>query len=421
MSDVSSWVPFSNLTANVRAATSRKDKQQALVDGIAKNPPFKDMVVLAMDPSINFNVGVRSIKPKSFGASHLTGPDLDILKKIAARELNRTNAAAWATERCKQLTPAEAELLIQIFDKDLSWGLGASSVNAAIPNLLSEFNCMLAQPYDTKAISYPCYIEPKFDGMRVLAIAKGSSVDFFTRSGKLVTSLPESLVQEILILSASFGRGEIVFDGEVMGDSFKETMERARRKSEVFDKAKYYIFDWLTLEEFRTIGKTESGFGYRDRRLILAKHMAGFFSGKHLVLPQSYLVGSEEEVSHYYGTFRDRGLEGAIIKAKEGKYIGKRSAYWIKMKAEETEDLEIIGYEEGEGKFVGTLGAILVNRDGVTVRVGTGLSDEDRHSIWANRPLYLHKMVEVQFQEVTPDGSLRHPRFIRLRMDKSEW
>lgn len=87
-----------------------------------------------------------------------------------------------------------------------------------------------------------------------------------------------------------------------------------------------------------------------------------------------------------------------------------------KIKRDETLDLEIIDVIEGQGKFVGTLGAIVTERG----HVGTGYTVDDRNELWG-----LHKVggligstVEVKCMELTKDGKLRMPRFVRLRLDK---
>lgn len=68
------------------------------------------------------------------------------------------------------------------------------------------------------------------------------------------------------------------------------------------------------------------------------------------------------------------------------------------------------------------LGGLTVDYNGVPVRVGSGFSDQDRQVLWAiwmTDPEQLkRKMLEVSFHEVTPDGSLRHPRAKRFRPDK---
>jgi DNA ligase-1 len=424
-------IPVSEQIRKIRDSGSRKLKQALLKDFMSQpdNELFRLVVRHGMEPTIMFNVGKRSIKyepdktrysPES-PTAYLRQEDFVALGDLADRKINRTKGAAWANKRVHELIPAEAELLIAILDKDLSWGLGAGSVNEVAPGFLTEFHCMLAAPYDPAAIQYPCRVEPKYDGMRVLTLVdvEKEAVSFYSRTGKSVTSLPESLEAECLALARAMDIASIVLDGEVMGQSFKETMEKARRKDDVFDTARYHIFDWLPRSEFNNISKAASSLPYASRRSRLEKHVA--VGSRHLVLPDSYIASSPEEVTHYYNSFRDMSLEGAIVKATHGHYVGKRSPLWIKMKAEETEDLEIVDFEEGEGKCAGTLGALVVNRNGVLIRVGSGLSDDDRSVIWSNPNLYLHKLVEVQYQEVTPDGSLRHPRFVRLRMDKSEW
>jgi DNA ligase-1 len=88
-----------------------------------------------------------------------------------------------------------------------------------------------------------------------------------------------------------------------------------------------------------------------------------------------------------------------------------------------TLDLEIIGFEEGEGRLAGTLGAILVRyKNGNIVKVGSGFSDRLRIEIWASRDEWLGNICEIQsFEETTnADGgeSLRFPVFKDYRPDK---
>lgn len=422
---------LSEYVAAIRNAGSRKTKTDLLLK-YSKDPLFAKVVRYGMDPMLIFNVGKRSVTmPETFGDRHLTDLDFEYLDKLAGRSWNRTLGSEWANVRVRQLMKPEAELLIAILDKDLSWGLGASTINSVIPNMLFEFNCMLAAPMKTDKQKYPVRVEPKYDGMRVLAIIDGAQTSFYSRTGKPVSSLSTLLeeecrklacaLQDQLAIGGKSNGCQIMLDGEVMGDSFKETMEKARRKGETFEDAKFHVFDWLTLNEFRSIGSLASTKTYDQRRAQLDAAHRLIKELKGIKVPPSYMASSEEEALYFYNTFRDQGLEGAILKDPKGPYVGRRSPYWVKMKAEETEDLEIIGFEEGTGKYEGMLGALIVDRSGVAVRVGTGLTDEDRSLMWNNKGVYLHKLCEVQYQEVTPDGSLRHPRFIRLRMDKSEW
>ena len=80
----------------------------------------------------------------------------------------------------------------------------------------------------------------------------------------------------------------------------------------------------------------------------------------------------------------------------------------------------ITGFQEGTGKYKGTLGALICDYNGVTVDVGSGFSDKIRKNFWAHRKDLLNITVEIQGQEKTEDGSIRFPVFIQLRSDKTE-
>jgi DNA ligase-1 len=124
------------------------------------------------------------------------------------------------------------------------------------------------------------------------------------------------------------------------------------------------------------------------------------------------------------------GEEGIVVKDTHSCYTTGRSWAWTKVKAFSTLDLEVVGKEEGTGKYKGTLGALIVCRPiakessgfglgisttlCVNVKVGSGYSDEERKEFWANPP----KLIEVKYQSETKDGSLRFPTFVRVREDK---
>ena len=142
----------------IREAGSRKAKQALLKQFYNEQGSilFQLAVKFGMEPTLMFNVGKRSVKYDPKKSRHMTsgenrillGDDFRILQDLADRKINRTQGAQWATERVHELEPDEAQLLINILDKDLSWGLGASSVNEVVPGLLTEFHCMLAAPFD---------------------------------------------------------------------------------------------------------------------------------------------------------------------------------------------------------------------------------------------------------------------------------
>jgi ATP-dependent DNA ligase len=126
----------------------------------------------------------------------------------------------------------------------------------------------------------------------------------------------------------------------------------------------------------------------------------------------------EEKFKTLLASLGDKVLEGAIVKPLDGLYELKRTWGWMKLKAEETEDLRVVGVFEGEGRFQGMLGGLIVDRNGVSVRVGGGFSDEQRRELWSGGVKVCNRLIEVEFHEVIKEtGSLRHPRFLRFRDD----
>jgi DNA ligase-1 len=117
------------------------------------------------------------------------------------------------------------------------------------------------------------------------------------------------------------------------------------------------------------------------------------------------------------------GYEGIMLKDPEAPYECKRSVAWLKLKPFIEVSLEVTDVEEGTGKNVGRLGALVCSGmdDGklITVNVGSGFSDADRDQFWAARDSIVGQIVEIRADVVTQnqDGtySLRFPRFKGFR------
>jgi DNA ligase-1 len=117
------------------------------------------------------------------------------------------------------------------------------------------------------------------------------------------------------------------------------------------------------------------------------------------------------------------GYEGIMIKDIDAPYECKRSVAWLKLKPFIEVSLSVVAVEEGTGKNVGKLGALVCEGvdDGKAIRVnvGSGFSDANRDDYWDSRSRLLGHVVEVRADAVTQnqDGtySLRFPRFKGFR------
>jgi ATP-dependent DNA ligase len=118
------------------------------------------------------------------------------------------------------------------------------------------------------------------------------------------------------------------------------------------------------------------------------------------------------------------GLEGLIAKRADSRYQRRRSQDWIKIKATKRVSVLVGGYDPGSGDRADTFSNLhmkLVGQDGQLVavgKVGSGFSDRAARQI--KELLVHHKhpiVIDVEYLEVTPHGSLRMPVFKGLRTD----
>mgnify|MGYP003350821474 CR=1 FL=1 len=115
------------------------------------------------------------------------------------------------------------------------------------------------------------------------------------------------------------------------------------------------------------------------------------------------------------------GYEGIMIKDLDSHYECKRNTNWMKWKPTKSYDLTIVGVEEGTGKNVGRMGALICEGedDGkfIRVSVGGGYTDAQRDEFYTKD--IIGSIIEVRADAVTQnqDGSysLRFPRFKGFR------
>jgi DNA ligase-1 len=219
----------------------------------------------------------------------------------------------------------------------------------------------------------------------------------------------------------------MVLDGEVMSASFQDLMKQVHRKSDVeANDAVLHLFDMISLREFR------EGVG-EHRQIDRSFTLKAWYEHIKDHMPNVAIVGQElVDLRDPEGQARfaeinkqavDGGYEGIMIKDPSAVYECKRTTSWLKQKPYIEVSLAVVGVEEGTGKNVGRLGALIVEGtdDGKLIRtnVGSGLTDSDRVVYWDNADAIIGNIVEVRADAVTQnqDGSysLRFPRFKGFR------
>jgi len=105
-----------------------------------------------------------------------------------------------------------------------------------------------------------------------------------------------------------------------------------------------------------------------------------------------------------------------VVRVAESPYLlNKRSSQCIKYKKMMTEEFEIVGAEEAEGKDRGTPIWICETKDGDTFKARPKGTMESRRELWKNRGKLMGEMLTVQFQGLTQDGVPRFPVALAVR------
>lgn len=369
---------------------------------------LKSVLRLALDPFITF--GISDFDPAS-DEEYSPWGHFEVLEKLASRELTGGAARRALGLSVRDLDEDYHELVRRIIRKDLRCGVGPALALQFCPNIIRTFEVMRAIPLSkTKPKAGKSYlIEPKYDGLRAIAVIKGQSVTLLSRNGLEFTSV-DHLKEPLLRLAR--GR-DLFFDGELVNGNFNSSSSAIRRKNQTNTDTRYHLFDRLEADEWGSVTRE-----YAHRRTLLGQDFESS-RDEGLQLVPSYRA-TTEEFMRYYDRFLDQGYEGAMIKDPMGLYRFRKHKDWIKLKPADDLDLRVESLVQGEGKYFGMLGAAIVTYKGKRVRVGTGFSDEQRQQFWASPNSIKGKIIEVQFHEETPDGSLRHPRFVKIREDKTQ-
>ncbi len=276
--------------------------------------------------------------------------------------------------------------------------------------------------------------ELKFDGYRMLARIEDGEVALMTRNhndwtAKLIP-LRDALIK--MTLPDGWYDGEIVVHDQNGKPDFG-LLQLAFDGSNTADIV-YFLFDAPYLD-----GKDLRDVPLETRRAMLEKVLKKKgtdqvrFSAEFGNDPAELMVAACKI-----------GLEGVIGKKRDSRYVSRRSPEWIKLKCGQRQEFVIAGYTDPQGARTG-IGALLLgtyDKDGVlryAGNVGSGFNHATLNDLKekltpletdvspfpprtvAGRKHHWVKPVlvaEVSFSEWTSAGSVRHPVFQGLRLDK---
>jgi len=423
-----------NIIQELEADNSRLAKEAIVArEALAGNNEFFAGCKLALDSMTTF--GIKQVLTKEGAGRGLSWNNFEKLTTaLSTRQLTGNDAITSVNQYRLQATEEQwNNWYRRILIKDLRCGTSEKTVNKVVEKKYADytipvFSCQLAHDsanHETK-VSGEKIIEVKLDGVRVIAIVyPNGTVNLFSRNGKELANFP--LVERQLSKHAIFFAEPVILDGEIMSASFQDLMKQVHRKSDVAaDDAVLNLFDIITLREFQE-GRGE------HRQIDRSYSLHAWYNQFANHMPNITVVGQElvdlrtsegqQRFKEINQTAIDGGYEGIMIKDPTAVYECKRSVAWLKLKPYIEVSLTVIATEEGTGRNVGKLGALICEGEddgrSIRVNVGSGFSDADRDSYWTAGDTVIGQIVEVRADAVTQnqDGtySLRFPRFLRFR------
>jgi ATP-dependent DNA ligase len=416
------------------AATSSRLEKEAILKKHQDNELLKDAIKLALDPYIQFYIRkipdyTISDEPKATLEKAFTVG----LPRLYRRVVTGNLAISTLKHILEHLTESDAKVVERIIQKDLRCGVSEATVNKIWPGLVPTYPVMLASPYEEKSMlkmQYPALAQLKLDGMRFNAIVENGKVEFRSRNGKqidLLGNLEEEFIELAKKISSETKTGNVVFDGELVVYDGDVIMNRQKGNG-ILNKAvkgtistreaamvHATIWDVIPVQSFK-IGFFNKY--YKDRF-----SMINVDTPDRIHVVESTIVNNEDEARELFEQYLAQGEEGIILKDGWGLWEDKRVKHQIKFKGELECDLLCVDWQEGTGKNMGRLGAlVLQSSDGmIKVNVGTGFSDEQRDKYTKNNTV--GKVVAVRYNariqdKKTGEHSLFLPVFLELREDK---
>lgn len=277
---------------------------------------------------------------------------------------------------------------------------------------------MLAHDYSKHKhkVKYPCFMQPKLDGVRCLARKQNGETILLSRKNKEY-NLPHisSILNKFFIndyenwiLDGELYIHDVSFDKNgkpVRNTSFQTLMSWIKRHQTDSLKVEYHVYDIISDEPFET-------------RLKKLRALNGIDSKIKVV--DTYSINKEADVNLYYTSFFKNGYEGGILRhSNDGYEKNYRSYNLLKVKNFITEEFEVIGAEENS-KSLGQCSFILTTKGGGVFKAKPEGSVEYREYLWQNHKQYIGKQATVKYFEMT-DSEPPVPRFpIIVDIDRSE-
>ncbi len=273
-----------------------------------------------------------------------------------------------------------------------------------------------------RLLNDPRYIaQEKLDGIRAIVHVTKTGLRIFSRSAGVndptVPLEKTSSLPHLARLTFPSHVGTIL-DSEILarGMDSAQLSGAMHRKNGSNGLVKIYVFDILKYCNTDLTSMTLSvrlEWLKRMKREVLSEYIR--------FLP--YATGSDDK-RRLYDTVMSSGGEGIMVKRLDEHYVqgGRPANNWYKAKRSATFDCVVMGFTKGAGKYNQSIGAVRFGQyvDNQLVELGqaSGMNDSVRKHMSAHPEDWIGRVIEIKGMERLRSGAIRHPVFVRLKLDK---
>ena len=389
---------------------------------------------------------------KNIGRSNETTPLEQCISETRRKWLDKKEKEAYTENK-----PADyGEGYGDISGNDFGGGGGGEDDGEDCDNasFTRPFLPMLAQTFDPtdieagskkkKVIKFPCFVQPKLDGLRCVSYAIRSDNDFIvclqSRTGAFFTGLPHIAAALRPYLSQ---HPNIVIDGELYTDQmpFEELAGLIKKKKitaadvQRLKKVKYHVYDiydhvrhdmpfaeriglltavvrrceCIANDTHSALRTAVSGRILRSDTTTEAGAAAAAATSV-VVLVRTEKIAMLSEFRRLFAEFVESGYEGIMLRNAAGVYRANyRSNDLQKYKEFIEDEYRIIGFTQGEGRDSGAVIWLCETADGKDFTVRPRGTMEQRRTWFSNGDSYIGNKLTVIYQELTEEGKPRFP------------
>jgi hypothetical protein len=438
------------------SAEASTNQKMNILDKYKDNKLLRRVLYLAESKRIKFYIKqIPEYQTNSISTLDLIQA-VDNLIYIINRVYRGNEAIEYLRNMLSSLSAEDAYVIERIITKDLKIGMGDTNINKVLPKLIETTPYMGAKAFDPAkaremfANGKKCFCDVKMDGRYNNVIIRDGEVECESRQGETVILTGAKFLKELSHLPDCVLNGELTIDNEpnrykangivtslidIMGKYESRTAKENDKKisafenendckvPEMLDRLVYTVWDAITVDEYYD---NKSDVPYYTRW----ENVLNLLLQTTMVRPvEKEIVNSYDEALIFFQNCLERGLEGSILKAYDGKWKDGKPTYQQKMKLEIEMDLFITGFNWGTKgtKNENVISSLICeSSDGLLKTNPGGMDEKTMKFVTNNMNSLLNSIVNIKCSGISFDRdgnfSLLHPRIgdQRFRTDKTE-